>query len=92
MVQWWLGICFSYRDDLSSAGSSQAVSQAVAMLRTKAANLGLTLNTDGQSTVPGSAANQAQAQTARPYKDKSELVLAAGRSIVVDVSMRIVGL
>ena len=82
-----LELVFSYLDDLCLPGSSQAVSQAVAVLRTKAADIGLTLSTDGQSSVPGSAANQAQAQTARPYNDKCGLVLAAGGSSSVDVSM-----
>ena len=59
-----LELVFSYLDDLCLAGKSQAVSTAVASLRTKAADIGLTLSTDGQSSVPDEAAGQDQAQNA----------------------------
>ena len=82
-----LELVYSYLDDLCLAGGSQAVSDAVSTLRTKAADIGLTLSTDWQSSASSSVASNSQQVASRPYKDKCELILAAGEGSLVDVSL-----
>ena len=71
-----LELVFSYLDDLCLAGSSHAVADAVDTLRTRAAEVGLELST-GVFQEDGTPL----------YKDKCELILAAGVSSTVDVSL-----